>query len=256
MELEGIRDDVERIMRHDLKAPLNVIINLPELLLMDEGLSAEQRQDIDFIRESGRDMLDLIDLSLDLFKMESGQFQYSASHVDLMKIVQTACAFVAEPLSHKQLSLVLYHNGQALSLESMSASSLGVAANARLLLSMLGNLIKNAVEASPPGETIRLDIREQGEMNGEGERDGAIEGEANQRMLLDLCNRGAVPTPIRERFFAKYYTHGKPNGTGIGTYSAKLMADTMGFRLSMSTSDAEDRTCLHLRMPVSLVQPC
>ena len=71
------------------------------------------------------------------------------------------------------------------------------------------------------------------------------------RVLLDLCNGGAVPAPIRERFFEKYCTHGKPNGTGIGTYSAQLMADTMGFRLSMSTSDVEDRTCIHLWMPAS-----
>ncbi|MEA3641319.1 MAG: PAS domain S-box protein [Lamprobacter sp.] len=235
-ELERIREDVERIMRHDLKAPLNAIINLPDLLLMDDGLSAEQREDIQLIRECGRDMLDLIDLSLDLFKMESGQFHYRASRVDLMKIVQTACAFLAEPLSRKQLSLALHHNGQALSLESAAASGCAVAANTRLLLSMLGNLLTNAVEASPPGETIRLDIREHG---------------AHGQVLLEICNCGAVPAPIRERFFAKYSTYGKANGTGLGTYSAKLMADTMGFRLSMTTSDAEDRTCLHLRMPTS-----
>jgi PAS domain S-box-containing protein len=247
-ELERIREDVERIMRHDLKAPLNVIINLPELLLMDESLSAEQREDIDLIHESGRSMLELIDLSLDLFKMESGQFHYSASQVDLMKIVQTACAFIAEPLNCKQLSLVLRHDGQVLPLDSAAAIErcvVMIAADERLLLSMLGNLLTNAVEASPPGETIHLDIRNDGEVDAE------MDQEANDRVRLDICNRSAVPAPIRERFFAKYCTHGKPNGTGLGTYSAKLMADTMGVRLSMSTSDAEDRTCLHLRMPVS-----
>ncbi|MCF7976725.1 MAG: hybrid sensor histidine kinase/response regulator, partial [Chromatiaceae bacterium] len=73
-ELEQIREDVERIMRHDLKAPLHPIINLSEMLLIDESLSEEQRQDIDLIRQSARDLFALIDLSLDLFKMESGQF--------------------------------------------------------------------------------------------------------------------------------------------------------------------------------------
>jgi signal transduction histidine kinase len=105
---------------------------------------------------------------------------------------------------------------------------------------MLGNLLTNAVEASPPGETIHLDIRAPDAADG-----------ADDQVQLAICNRGAVPAPMRERFFAKYGTHGKPNGTGLGTYSAKLMADTMGFALSMSTSDAEDRTCLHLRMPIS-----
>ncbi len=264
-ELERIREDVERIMRHDLKAPLHPIVNLPELLLMDENLTAEQREDIELIRQSGRDMLDLIDLSLDLFKMESGQFCYSAKPVDLMHSVRTVCTFVAEPLSRKQLRLVLRHNGQAL--ESAAASAPGavmVAADGRLLLSMLGNLLTNAVEASPPGETICLDIRELGEADEapQATRDrwmmrpnirepSEMDPETQDRVLLDICNRGAVPAPMRERFFDKYCTHGKPNGTGLGTYSAKLMADTMGFRLSMSTSDAEDRTCIHLWMPAS-----
>ena len=80
--------------------------------------------------------------------------------------MQTVCTFIAEPLSRKQLSLVLRHNGQALSLESAAARAHGavmVAADARLLLSMLGNLLSNAVEASPPGETLHLDICEQSE---------------------------------------------------------------------------------------------
>lgn len=85
-EFEQIREDVERILRHDLKAPLHPIINLSEMLLIDESLSEEQRQDIDLIRQSARDMFDLIDLSLDLFKMESGQFQCSASHVDHLRM--------------------------------------------------------------------------------------------------------------------------------------------------------------------------
>ncbi|MBK5930416.1 PAS domain-containing sensor histidine kinase [Halochromatium salexigens] len=248
-ELERTRENVERIMRHDLKAPLNAIINLPELLLMDESLGSEQRKDIDLIRESGQNMLDLIDRSLDLFKMESGQFHYRASHVDLMKIMQTARAFIAEQLSRKQLRLALRHNGQALSLESVAASPCCVAADARLLLSMLGNLLTNAVEASPPGETIRLDIREEGQ--GEGESEGEADEGANRQVWLEISNRGAVPAPMRKQFFAKYCTYGKANGTGLGTYSAKLMADTMGFALSMSTSDAEDRTYLRLRMPIS-----
>ena len=219
-------------------------------------------------------MFDLIDLSLDLFKMESGQFTYNAKQVDLMSVVQTVRTYFAEPLSRKQLSLVLRHNGQSLSLESAAASersAVMVAADARLLLSMLGNLLTNAVEASPPGETILLDIREHREADAApqatqerwmmrlgireyGAMDGAMDGVdrgTNDRIRFDICNCGAVPALIRERFFEKYCSSGKPNGTGLGTYSAKIMADTMGFRLSMSTSDVEDRTCVHLWMPAS-----
>ena len=261
-ELERVREDVERIMRHDLKTPLNAVINVPYLLLMDENLSADQREDIELIRESGKRMLDLIDLSLDLFKMETGQLNYSPNRIDLTRILQNVCAFIAQPLSRKQLSLEIRHNGQAVSLESADGNPPGavmVAADARLLGSMLGNLLANAVEASPPGENIRLDIEfdhqtlDQGELD-QGEQGGPNDGGNDQVanwVRLELCNRGAVPAPVRDRFFEKYCTHGKTGGTGLGTYSAKLMADTMGFELRMTTSDAEDRTCMHLRMPAN-----
>ncbi|WP_328983715.1 PAS domain S-box protein [Thiorhodovibrio winogradskyi] len=240
-ELERIKEDVERIMRHDLKTPLNAVINVPEVLLLDEGLSADQREDIQLIRESGRRMLDLIDLSLDMFKIESGQFAYHASPVNLVNIMQTVSTFIEQPLKRKQLSLSMHHNGQVLSRSSPVDRGPSVAADARLLLSMLGNLLANAVEASPLGATIILAIRDH--------------DAADDHVLLEIVNQGAVPKAIRERFFTKYSTHGKSNGTGLGTYSAKLMADTMGFELTMTTSDAEDRTCIRLRMPPSNVSP-
>ncbi|EIC20445.1 hybrid sensor histidine kinase/response regulator [Thiorhodovibrio frisius] len=233
-ELESIKEDVERIMRHDLKTPLNVVINVPDLLLMDDSLSGEFREDIELIRESGRRMLEMIELSLDLFKMETGQLRVSANPIDLMPIVKDVCASVAQPLTRKQLRLTMLRNDQPLPVEIATAGErrpVMVPANARLLASMLGNLLTNAVEASPPGETIHLAIQE---------HDG---------VELQLCNRGAVPAAMRPCFFEKYRTHGKTSGTGLGTYSAKLMADTMGFELTMTTSDVEDRTCLLLRIP-------
>ncbi|EIC20577.1 PAS domain S-box protein [Thiorhodovibrio frisius] len=240
-ELERIKEDVERIMRHDLKTPLNVVINVPDLLLMDDDLSADLREEIGLIREAGQRMLGMIELSLDLFKMETGQLDYRANPVDLVRIVLDVCASIAQLLSRKQLSLAILRNGQPVSPEKPDAGGRCVemiAADARLLVSMLGNLLTNAVDASPPGETISLDIQVNEQDN-----------QTKEWVLLDICNQGAVPPPMRGHFFEKYRTHGKAGGTGLGTYSAKLMADTMGFELTMSTSDADDRTCIHLRMP-------
>ncbi|MBK5970171.1 MULTISPECIES: PAS domain S-box protein [Thiorhodovibrio] len=240
-ELERIKEDVERIMRHDLRTPLNVVINVPDLLLMDDDLSADLREEIGLIREAGHRMLGMIELSLDLFKMETGQLNYSASRVDLIRILQDVCASIAQLLNRKQLRLAIRRNGQSVSPKKADSGGQCVemiAADARLLVSMLGNLLTNAVDASPPGETISLDIQVNEQDN-----------QTKEWVRLDICNQGAVPPPMRGHFFEKYRTHGKAGGTGLGTYSAKLMADTMGFELTMSTSDADDRTRIHLRMP-------
>ncbi|PQJ97583.1 histidine kinase dimerization/phospho-acceptor domain-containing protein [Chromatium okenii] len=58
-------------MRHDLKSPLNAIIGMPQVLELDHNLTPIQREMIGLIRESGLNMLDMINLSLDLFKIET-----------------------------------------------------------------------------------------------------------------------------------------------------------------------------------------
>jgi PAS domain S-box-containing protein len=242
-ELDRIKEDVERIMRHDLKTPLNLVINLPELLLLDDALSHEQRENVEMIRDAGKRMLEMIDLSLDLFKMETGQYANVPCRVDLLRILRDLLASMRQRIAEKRLRILLKVDGEALPaatlfdpaapavVASLPARSLMIAADARLLFSMLGNLLTNAVDASPGGGEIRVEIQRQ------------------ECVLLDLCNQGAVPEAIREHFFEKYRTCGKQGGTGLGTYSAKLMADTMGFDLSMTTSDADNRTCIALRMP-------
>ena len=47
-----------------------------------------------------------------------------------------------------------------------------------------------------------------------------------------------VPESIRANFFQKYATLGKASGTGLGTYSARLMARVQDGDIRMETSDA------------------
>ena len=88
-----------------------------------------------------------------------------------------------------------------------------------LFYSMLVNLVKNALEASPTGTPVTISFRVQG-------READIE----------IHNQGAVPRAIRADFFEKYTTWGKNDGTGLGTYSARLIAHTLKGDISMATS--------------------
>jgi K+-sensing histidine kinase KdpD len=75
---------------------------------------------------------------------------------------------------------------------------------------LLSNLLKNALEASPRGANVHVEFR----------RGTCCD--------VFIHNLGEVPAALRLTFFDKYTTFGKKMGTGLGTYSAKLMARTMG----------------------------
>jgi CheY-like chemotaxis protein len=55
-------------------------------------------------------------------------------------------------------------------------------------------------------------------------------------VMLAVHNPGVVPAEIAPRFFDKYVTSGKSGGTGLGTYSARLMARAQHGELQLRTS--------------------
>ncbi|WP_419778965.1 PAS domain S-box protein [Maridesulfovibrio sp.] len=218
-ELERLKEDVERIMHHDLKNPLNGIIGLPEILLMDDRLSEEHQNILEMIKTSGYRMLRMIDSSLNIFKMENNTYSYFPQLVDLRAVLETLLKDIESKCSSKGLEIVL---------EGNTAKPLNVLAEHDLLYIMFSNIIVNAVEASPMGERIVVQLP------------------YSPDRCVKVINKGAVPEQVRYDFFEKYKTHGKMGGTGIGTYSSMLIAETMGYGLEMSTSDEEDMTVIEV----------
>jgi PleD family two-component response regulator len=54
-------------------------------------------------------------------------------------------------------------------------------------------------------------------------------------VVLTVHNLGEVPAAVRADFFTKYATHGKPDGHGLGAYSARLMAQVQRGELQMES---------------------
>lgn len=219
-KLEQHKEDVDRIMRHDLKTPLNGIINLPHLIASEDNVTEEQKEILSMIEEAGRTMLTMIDTSLDMFKMETGKYIYEPSEIDAVTAAEKVIDQNESRLQEKDLECEVLFNDAPLE----AVHTFLITSEATLFQRMFSNLFINALEASPPGETIIILFEDRG----------------NKKIIIR--NKGTVPESIRPVFFEKYSTHGKPGGTGIGTYSAKLIADTLGHSLTMETSDKENAT--------------
>ena len=97
--------------------------------------------------------------------------------------------------------------------------------------SLLSNLVKNAIEASPIGEEIHICLYDL------------------DPQVISMINKGTVPPRIRDMFFERHITEGKKQGTGLGTYTAKLIANVMNYKINMETSDENNTTCINLFIP-------
>ncbi len=224
-KVEQFREDVERITRHDLKTPLSAFTALPDLLLQDDNLTGDQRESLRFIRDAGLRMLGMINLSLDLFKMETGAYSLPPDVFPLSAPLDRALAGVR--------TLARTFGAELAMLPGADIHELSVRGDEGLLVSLLENLLKNALEASPQGG--RVELRAQ---------------TGNGSLTLAIRNAGTVPEDILPRFFEKYATSGKKHGTGLGTYSARLVARAHGGELTLDTGEP-GHTTLRLTLPLA-----
>ena len=228
IEAAQLREDVERISRHDLKNPLNAIIVYPQILRESgDNLRENQLKYIRKIETSGLRMLTMINRSLDLFKMERGIYPLQPVQVDLVAVIKKNFADLHRPNRAEKPRLRLILNTEPVA----DGATCYIRGEELLCYSMLANLIKNALEASPDEEHVTV----------------ALETD-NEATLIHIHNNGVVPEQIRDRFFEKYITAGKSGGTGLGTYSARLIAETLDGSIGMTSSE-QAGTTVTIRFP-------
>jgi len=220
--IERLRDDVQRMMRHDLKSPLIGITGFAELLLKGENLTEKQRKETHMIRELGEKMLGFIDRARDLFQMETGSYELNPQKVNLSSLLLQIKEVLMPLAVRKKTKLVFRVYDRHTNLEREYV----ILGEEVLLELMFANLIKNGIEASPEGDTVSIAI-------------DTVDRKGENFHVIDIYNRGVVPADIRERFFEPYTTSGKKDGTGLGTYNAFLVARTHKGDISFTTSEEE-----------------
>ena len=227
MRAEQLREDVERVVRHDLKSPLNGIIGGAQLLDDSPNLTEEERQLVKAVYESGNSVLQMVNQSLDMYRMAEGSYELSPSIFDLENMLRRIEVRFQKEQRARDVSLRIVIDGRM----HHEVSPFMMRGEEHTIENLLSNLVQNAFDASPSGEAVTIRIER---------RDGEI--------LFDIHNRGMIPEEIRDRFFERYVTAGKRRGTGLGTYSAWLMARAHGGTVSFST-DEEEGTHLYVHLP-------
>ena len=166
-------------------------------------------------------MLNMLNHSLDLHKMVAGVYQIKNERIEIVHLLSNIINQFKVFANEKSVKIHLYIE------ENPAAFSDSVYINGELRYfeMLFENLLKNAIEASPAEKIVTIQI---------------FKGE--DHTLVSLHNFGVIPEHIRNNFFELYATSGKKNGSGIGTYSAKLIVEAHGGKITFSTSENEGTT--------------
>ena len=96
----------------------------------------------------------------------------------------------------------------------------------RLLARVLGNMLKNALEATEPGGVVTIGCGEQG-----------------REVAFSVHNESAMPEEIRLQVFHRSFSTKGQAGRGVGTYSMKLLGERyLGGRVEFTSKESEGTT--------------
>lgn len=225
LEMSRLREHVELMTQHDMKGSLAGVIGLIQELAEADSMSRKQIELLQMVEETALQVLNMINLSQELFKIETGRFTLEAKPIKIGDILCRIAKIARTRFAEKHLIITV--NSDVSVGENMPLA-LG---DAMFCYSLFHNLINNACEAAPKKSQVLITLYDKSPL----------------RILIQ--NTGAVPAQIRESFFNKFVTHGKPGGTGIGTYSAKLLAEAQNGTVSLEVSDQTNETTIIVTLP-------
>jgi PAS domain S-box-containing protein len=233
--LEKTRDRVERMVRHDLKNPLSAILGASQLLSTGQYVADTDDEIIAMIADQGKRLLAMLDGMFDYLKMEEGTYSLHPEAFELGAFLHSLVLGTNSVIERRSLQLDLRVDDIPWG-EYDPAEPVYLWGERRHLLTLFENLVRNAVDASPPKARISFNVH------------------TGERVLFDLHNQGVIPEEVRDRFFDRYVTAGKEDGTGLGTYIAKLICDQHGGEISFTTDEAEG-THLYVTLPTEAAVP-
>lgn len=217
--VDALKEDVTRMMRHDMRSPLVGIVGLANRLAAADNLEPKQSKAAIAIGELGKKMLSMLDRSRDFFQLEEGTYRLQPEPVDLLVVAQDVVAQLESMALAKHVAI-------RIAVPSTGDSDTVIHGEAMLLENMLANLVKNAIEASPVGGKVTVALSPK-------------EPERATAWRLDIHNQGEIPAEIQARFFDAYVTSGKQGGSGLGTHNAMMVVRAHGGAISFTTGDEE-----------------
>mgnify|MGYP000114840827 CR=1 FL=1 len=213
------------VMSHELRTPLNGVLGMAEVLAMGE-LDARQRSQLGVLKQSGENLLSLIERILTVARLERGEVLPDPTGVDAVALIQAVAKAHRPAAQRAGLSLIAEADNSIQGVWRLDGD---------YLRQVLGHLLENALRYTPQG-SVRLSAR-------------AVGAELEFR----VADTGVGITPSRlPELFAKFVqaddTHTRArDGAGIGLTLARGLVEAMGGEIrAMSTPGMGSIFTVHL----------
>ena len=215
---------------HELRTPGNSVLGLARVLLDPGGepLSADQRQQVEFINASAEDLLRLVNELLDLAKAESGRIEPTVEAVDLAALFDELRGTIGPLVTRPGVTLDVRRPTGTEDLRT----------DATLLRHVLRNLLSNAVKFTEEGSVTLIGSAQDGVVRMTVSDTGIGIAEADQ------------PRVFEEFFQVRGTLQSRAKGSGLGLPFARRLANLLGGDISLVSVPGEGTT-FTLELPLA-----
>jgi len=206
------KSDFLSSMSHELRTPLNAVIGFSELMIdgIPGEINDEQKQCLGDIWNSGQHLLNLINDVLDLSKVEAGKMELRLRDLNLADAINDAAQTV---------KLMLDKNRHQLAV-NIEEGLPQVRADKSRLRQMVLNLLSNAINATPPGGEIAIDVSREGDWCQVSVVDNGIGIKKDDQENIFEAFTQVETLPDRRK-----------EGTGLGLTLTKQFVEAIGGRI-------------------------
>ena len=216
-------------MSHEIRTPLNGVLAMAEV--MDRGdLSGAQRERLTIVRQSGEQLLAVLNDVLDLSKIEAGKLELLDLDFELERVAQSVQDGF-EPLAQEK--------GLTFAVEVGPDVAGAWRGDSDRLRQILANLVSNAIKFTPTGEVIaRFEAADTG-----GLRLSVVDSGIG-------IPQGKILTLFEKFTQADSSTTRQYGGTGLGLAICRELAQLMGGQISVMSEEGKGSTFI-VELPFS-----
>ncbi len=205
------REEILRIVAHDLRNPLNTIAMATSTLLDINGADATRTSPLRIIRRSGERMNHLIQDLLSVTTIEAGRLSIAPRKLHVNELLHEAQEALDGIAREKSLSLTV----------DAAADLPAVRADSGRVLQVFSNLVGNAVKFTPAGGVITLSA-----------------ARAYGKVQCSVTDTGpGIPPAQIQRLFGKFWQakRGDGRGVGLGLAIAKGIVEAHGGTINVES---------------------